>query len=47
MTMNKKEIEERLAELESIPVAEVHGGRQRSSKENEELYKLRSLLTKI
>lgn len=39
-----EELKQMLAELEKIPVADVKGGRQRTSKENEKIAILRALL---
>lgn len=39
--MSKEELEEKIKELESIPLFDIHGGKQRSNKDNENLIKFR------
>lgn len=41
---SREELEKQLKELLDIPLADVHGGRQRTSKENETIIKIRILL---
>jgi hypothetical protein len=43
----KEKLEKRLGELQDIPLLDVHGGRQRTSKENEEIYRIKSKLTNL
>lgn len=45
--MNKSEIEKKIAEIEKIPLYDVHGGKQRTSKDNEEHVKLKVLLKNL
>jgi len=45
--MTKEELLKRLEELESIPLYDVKGGKQRNSNENKEILILRKKLTNL